>query len=59
MIGTYGERIRSAREARGWTRERLARETGLHAKTIKRLEEEESGPRDSTWELLKYVLTEI
>ena len=27
----------------------LARETGLHAKTIKRLEEEESGPRDSTW----------
>ncbi|MGW1543242.1 DUF488 family protein, N3 subclade [Streptomyces sp. NPDC002309] len=33
-------RIRALREARGWTRERLAKEAGLHTRTLVRLESE-------------------
>ncbi|MDX3078578.1 DUF488 family protein [Streptomyces sp. MI02-7b] len=33
-------RVRALREARGWTRERLAKEAGLHTRTLVRLESE-------------------
>ncbi|MER7721971.1 DUF488 family protein [Streptomyces flaveolus] len=33
-------RVRGLREARGWTRERLAKEAGLHTRTLVRLESE-------------------
>ncbi|MEU5380552.1 DUF488 family protein [Streptomyces sp. NPDC005968] len=33
-------KIRALREARGWTRERLAKEAGLHTRTLVRLESE-------------------
>ncbi|MFJ3644460.1 helix-turn-helix transcriptional regulator [Streptomyces murinus] len=38
------QRIRALREARGWTRERLAKEAGLHTRTLVRLESEGPGP---------------
>ncbi|WP_051096278.1 DUF488 family protein [Streptomyces sulphureus] len=35
---TLARRVRALREARGWTRERLAKETGITANTLARLE---------------------
>jgi transcriptional regulator with XRE-family HTH domain len=37
-VESRGERVRKAREARGWTQEDLARESGVSVKTIRRIE---------------------
>lgn len=43
VLAEFGERVRSAREARGWTQEALAAKTGLVQEQISRVE---NGARD-------------
>jgi transcriptional regulator with XRE-family HTH domain len=43
-----GRRIRAEREARGWSQERLGRETGLSRETIRRAEQGQAIPGGTT-----------
>ncbi len=48
-IAHVGPRLRAARQARGWTLDELARQAGVSASTLSRLE---SGKRQASLELL-------
>jgi transcriptional regulator with XRE-family HTH domain len=51
-----GKRLRAAREARGWSQEKLAEAAGKSAKTISRLEGGKYGGNLGTWESIREVL---
>jgi transcriptional regulator with XRE-family HTH domain len=53
---TIGERILTARRARGWTRELLAVYSGVSASTVGRIERDEYKPRAGTIIALARVL---
>lgn len=53
----YGQRIRAAREARGWTQKELGARLGLsHGQTVAKYE---TGRRQIDWERFRAVLPEI
>jgi transcriptional regulator with XRE-family HTH domain len=49
MARELGQRVREMREDRGWSRERLGRETGLSSATIIRMERGRKKNGDVTW----------
>lgn len=53
---TVGERIRSARERRGWSLREFARLVGLDRRTVRRYESDEQGQRLKTAQKLAQVL---
>jgi len=56
LLPGWGEKIRKAREERGWTREQLGAKVGEKTVTISKIENEELRPPDKTVEKLEKVL---
>lgn len=60
---TAADRIRKAREARGWSQEKLCEETGLNKNTLSAMEPKATSPapdlsktRETTWRALASAL---
>jgi len=56
LLPGWGEKIRRAREAKGWSREQLGAKVGEKTTTIAKIENEELRPPDKTVEKLEKLL---
>lgn len=56
LLPGWGEKIRKAREARGWSREQLGAKVGEKTNTIAKIENEELRPPDETVKKLEKLL---
>ena len=56
LLPGWGEKIRKARKARGWSREQLGAKVGEKTTTIAKIENEELRPPDKTVEKLEKLL---